>query len=82
MTAFEKEGKIPSLNQNSGRKSKLSDRDHWTLIQIVRKDHKNAWKITEEFNDHLENPVSSKTPRKELHKDEFHRSCNQKTILK
>ena len=57
MTAFEKEGKISS--QNSGRKQKLSDRDHWTLMWIVRKDHKNtAAKITAELNDHLENPVS------------------------
>ena len=28
MTAFEKEGKTSSLKQNSGRKQKLSDRDH------------------------------------------------------
>ncbi len=42
MTAFEKEGKTSSLKQNSGRKRKLSDRDHQTLSRIVRKDHKNT----------------------------------------
>ena len=73
MTAFEKEGKISSLKQNSGRKRKLSDRDRRTLTPIVRKDHKKtAPKITAELNDHLESPVSSKTVRKELYKAGFH----------
>ena len=62
MTAFEKEGKTSSLKQNSGRKRKMSDRECWTLTWIVRKDHKNTIpKTTAELNDHLENPVSSKT---------------------
>ena len=74
MTTLEKEGKTSSLNQNSWRKWKLSDRDRRTLIRTVRKDHKNtALKITSELNDHLKNPVSSKTVRKELHKAGFHK---------
>ena len=69
MTAFEKEGKISSLKQNSRRKRMLSDRDRRIL---VGKDHKNtAPKITAELNNHLENPLSSKSVRK-LHKDGFH----------
>ena len=73
MTAFEKEGKTTSLKEKSGRKRKLSDRDLWTLTQTVWKDHKNtAPKITAELYDHLENPVSSKTIRRELHKAGFH----------
>ena len=73
MTAFENEGKTSLLKQNSGRKRKLSDRDHRTLTPIVWKDHKNiAPKITVELNDHLEDPVSSKTVRRELHKAGFH----------
>ena len=68
ITVFEKEGKTSSLKQNSGRKLKLSDRDRRTLTWIVRKDHSyTAPKITAELNDHLENPVSSKTVRRELH---------------
>ena len=63
MTAFEKEEKTSSLKQNSGRKQKLSDWNPWTLMRIVRKDHKNtAPKIA------AENSVSSKTIKRELHK--------------
>ena len=58
MTAFEKEGKTSSLKQNSWKKQKLSDRDCWILMRIVRKDHKNTTpKIT---SDLLKNPVSQK----------------------
>ena len=42
MAAFEKEGKTSSLKQNSGRKRELSDRDHRTLMQIVRNDYMNT----------------------------------------
>ena len=73
MTAFEKKGKPSSLKQNSGKKQKLSVRDRQTLTQIVRKDHKNTTpKITAEFDDHLENPVSSKTIRRKQYKARFH----------
>ena len=69
MTAFEKEGKISSLKQNSGRKWMLFDRNCRTLPRTVRKDHKNtAPKITAELNNHLQNPVSSKTLGRELHR--------------
>ena len=72
MSAFEKEGKTSSLNQISGRKGKLSNRDRRTLTRIVWKDHKNiASKIIEELNDHLENSFSSKTVRRELNKAGF-----------
>ena len=55
--------------QNCGRKGKLSDKDRNPLRQIVKKDHQNtAPNMTVELNDHLNNPVSSKTVRKELQK--------------
>ena len=42
-------------------------------MRIVWKDHKNtAPKITVELKDHIENPVSSKSVRRELYKAEFH----------
>ena len=67
MIAFEKKGKTSSLKQKSGRKRKLSNRERRTLTWIVEKDHKNtAPKITTEFNDHLEKPLSSKTVRRVL----------------
>ena len=66
MTGFEKEG-------NTSLKQKLSDRDRRTLMWIVRTAHKNTTpKITADFNDHLKNPVSSKTLRREKHKAGFH----------
>ena len=64
-----KEGKTSSLKQNSGRKQWLSDWD-------CRKDHENtSLKITAEFKDYLENPVSAKTARRELHKAGFHKNA-------
>ena len=73
MTAFEKKGKTSSLKQNSGRKRKVSDRDCWILMWSFRKDHKNtALKTTPELNEHLENPIYSKTVKRQLHKVRFH----------
>ncbi|XP_036357216.1 uncharacterized protein LOC118762572 [Octopus sinensis] len=69
ITAFEKEEKISSLKQNSGRKPKLSDMDRQTLMRIVTKDHKST---APKLNDHLENPVSTKAVRWVLHKARFH----------
>ena len=74
MVAFEKEGKTSPLKQKSGRKRKLSNREYWTLIRIVRKDYKNtASKMTAELNDHLEDPVFLKIVRRELHKNGYTR---------
>ena len=63
MTAFEKEEKTFSLEQNSGRKRKLSDRNRRTLTRIIRKDYKNTA---------LKKPGSLKAVRRELHKAGFH----------
>ena len=83
MTAFEKEGKTSSSKQNSGRKSKLSERDRRALNRIVRQDRKTtAPKITAELNENLQNPVSTKTVRRELHKSGFHgRAAIRKPLL-
>ena len=69
LIAFEKEWKNSLSKQNSRRKRKLSERNRPTHTQIVWKDHVNtAPKITAELIGHLENSVSSKTVRRELHK--------------
>ena len=83
MKSFENERKTFSLKQNFERKRKLSNRDRRNRTQIFREDHKNTVpETTAEVNDNLENPVSSKTVRRELHTAGFHgRGCNQKTIL-
>ncbi|XP_073410924.1 cytosolic arginine sensor for mTORC1 subunit 1 isoform X1 [Dendrobates tinctorius] len=83
MTAFEREGKMSAAKHRSGRKSKLTERDHRTLKRIVREDRKTrAPKITAELNEHLQNPVSTKTVRRELHKSGFHgRAAIRKPLL-
>ncbi|XP_076062505.1 uncharacterized protein LOC143037830 [Oratosquilla oratoria] len=83
MTAFEREGKTSSAKHRSGRKLKLSERDRRTLNRIVRKDRKTtASKITAELNEHLQNTVSQKTVRRELHKFGFHgRAAIRKPLL-
>ena len=83
MTAFKKEGKTSSAKQNSGRKRKLSERNRRALNRIVRVDRKTtAPKITAELNEHLQNPVSTKTVRRELHKAGFHgRAAIRKPLL-
>jgi len=69
MTAFSKHGKTSSAKSKSGRKSKLNERDRRALKNIVTKSPRTtAQKITSEFNVHLEDSVSSRTVRRELHK--------------
>ena len=64
MTAFEREGKTSLAKHRSGQKSKLSERDRRTLNRIVREDHKTtALRISVDLNEHLHNPVSTKTVR-------------------
>ncbi|XP_076057808.1 uncharacterized protein LOC143035116 [Oratosquilla oratoria] len=83
MTAFERKGKTSSAKHRSGRKLKLSESDRRTLNRIVRKDRKTtASKITAELNEHLQNPVSQKTVRRELRKFRFHgRAAIRKPLL-
>lgn len=73
MTAYSKEGKTSSAKHNSGRKSKLTDRDRRALKRIVARKHKTtASQITSEMNTHLQEGVSVKTIRRELHRANIH----------
>lgn len=73
MTAYTKYGKTSSAKKNSGRNSKLTDRDRRTLKRIVTRQHKTtAAKVTAELNSHLNITVSTKTVRRELHKSNFY----------
>ncbi|GBO19929.1 Transposable element Tcb1 transposase [Araneus ventricosus] len=68
MTAYTKEGKTTSSKHTSGRKSKLADRDRRVLKRIVARKHKQSLsEITSEMNRHLQDPVSSKAVKRELH---------------
>jgi hypothetical protein len=61
-----------SAKRNSGRKSALTEGDRRTLRRIVSKNHRTtAAQVTglqNELNIRLEDPVSTKTVRRELHK--------------
>jgi transposase len=70
--AFTKHGKTTSAKRSSGRKSTLTERDRRTLW-IASKNHRTtAAQVTAELNIHLEDPVSTKTARRELHKSNIH----------
>ena len=83
MRAFEERSKNLLTEINSRRKRKEFYWDRQTFTRIVRKDHKNTTpKITVELNDHLENPVSSKTLKRGAAQSWISRKdCNQKTLL-
>ncbi|KAF3696666.1 hypothetical protein EXN66_Car012344 [Channa argus] len=69
MTVYIKHGRTASAKKNSGRKSKLTEKDRQTLIRIVDEHPEyTASKITSELNRHLSHTVSVKTIRRELHK--------------
>ncbi|KAI4824748.1 hypothetical protein KUCAC02_013243 [Chaenocephalus aceratus] len=69
MTVYIKHGRTTSAKKNSGRKSKLTEKDRQTLLRIVDEHPEyTASKITSELNRHLSHTVSVKTIRRELHK--------------
>uniref|UniRef100_A0A669BFY3 Uncharacterized protein n=2 Tax=Oreochromis TaxID=8139 RepID=A0A669BFY3_ORENI len=80
MTVYIKHGRTASAKKNSGRKSKLTEKDRQTLLQIVDEHPEyTACKITSELNRHLSHTVSVKTVRRELHKaGVFRGATNQK----
>ncbi|GBL73249.1 hypothetical protein AVEN_259947-1 [Araneus ventricosus] len=68
-SAYLKSGKTFSSKSQRGPKLVLSDRDRRSLRRIVTKHKKTtAAKVTAEMNVMLTNPVSTKTKRRELHK--------------
>lgn len=69
MTVYVKHGRTASAKKNSGRKSKLTEKDRQTLLRIVDEHPEyTASKITTELNRNLSHTVSVKTIRRELHK--------------
>jgi hypothetical protein len=70
MSAYINHGKT-SLKRNSGRESTLKQKDHRKL-RIVSKNNIITAQVTAELNIHLEDPVSTKTVRHELHKSNIH----------
>ena len=69
MTEFKNYGKTSSNKSNSGRISKLTDRDRRALKRIVGRKHQTtAAKVTAKLNQHLNSPVSNTTIHRELNK--------------
>ena len=82
MIAFEKKKENVSAKQKTGRKPKLSERDRWTLRQIVRKDCRTiTLRITSELIEHLrticlqELSVESCTRKYSIEKLKFENLC-------
>jgi hypothetical protein len=61
MSAYTNHGKITSAKRNSARESTQTERDRRTAAQV-----------TAELNIHLEDPLSTKTVRREFHKSNIH----------
>lgn len=79
MTVYIKHGQIASAKRNSGRKSKLTEKDRQTLLQMVDEHPEyTACKITSELNRHLSHTVSVKTVRRELVSFEVQQIRNQR----
>jgi len=73
MTPYTDHGKALSAERNSDRKPKLNERNRRTLKRIVSKNHRTAAaKVTANLNIHPEDPVSSQTVQRELHKSNIH----------
>jgi hypothetical protein len=73
MLAYMNHRKTTSAKRNSGQESTLTERGYLTLRRIVLKNHRtNAAQVTAEHNIRLEDPVSTKTVRHDLHKSSIH----------
>jgi predicted transcriptional regulator len=81
MSAYTNHGKTTSAKRNSGRKS--AERDRRTLRRIISKNHRaTAAQVIAEVNIRLEDPVPTKTVRRELHKSSFHgRTATAKPLI-
>jgi transposase len=73
-----------SAKRNSGRKSTLTEGVCRTLRMIVSKNYRTtAAHVTAEPNIHLQDPFSTKTVRRQLHKSNIHsRAATAKRLLR
>jgi FixJ family two-component response regulator len=73
MSAYTNHGRTTPAKSNRERNSTLTERDRRVLRRIVSKNHRNiSAQLTAEPIIHLENTVSTKTVRCELHKSNIH----------
>ncbi|GFW28397.1 transposable element Tcb1 transposase [Trichonephila clavipes] len=82
MTAYTKKSKTTSSKPNSGRKSKLADRHRRVLKHIVAQKHKQSLsEITFEMNSHFQDPISTKTLKREIHAANIYGRIIRKTMV-
>jgi transposase len=83
MLAYMNHGKTTSLKRNSGEKSTVTERYHHTFRRTVLKNHRTTEaQVTTELNIHLQDPVSTKTVQRELHRSTIQgRAASAKLLL-
>jgi FixJ family two-component response regulator len=71
------------VKKNSGQKSTLTERDCHILRSIVSKSHRTtAARVTAELNIHHEDPFSTETVQRELHRSNIHgRAATAKPLI-
>lgn len=68
MSAYTNHGETTSAKRNNGGKSTLTERDGRILRKIVSTNHRStAAQVTAVLNVYLEDPVSTKTTRRQSH---------------
>jgi hypothetical protein len=73
MSAYTNHGKTSAAKRKRGRKSALTERDRRTLKRAVLKNHSTTTaQVTAELNIHLEDPFSTKTVQRDLHKSNIY----------
>ncbi|GBM09069.1 hypothetical protein AVEN_87680-1 [Araneus ventricosus] len=73
MNAYRMQRKTTSANNNCERNSKLSERGRRILKRIVNSENKKKTdKVAPELNQHVHIPLSTKTFRRELHKQKIY----------
>jgi hypothetical protein len=83
MSTYINHGRITSVKRNNWQKSTLVEKDHCTLRRSVLKNHRTTTpQVTAELNIHLEDPVSTKTIRCDLHKSNINgRAVTAKPLI-
>jgi transposase len=82
MSSYTIHRKTRSAKRNSGRKSTVTGRDYRKLSIISKTHTTTAAQVTAELNIHFEDPISTKTVRRELHKSNIHsRAATAETLI-
>jgi transposase len=82
MTEYANHGTTLTAKRNRGQKPRISERDCHTLKITASKFHRTtAENVQAELNIHFEDPASTKTVQKQLHKSTIHSTAATATPL-